>query len=69
MTDEEIIKALEKRIESTKNIKYGVNKMTMIDAQFLIDILDFINRLQAENEKLKEALHECHKHEVLGCTK
>ena len=32
------------------------------DVKFL---KDFINRQQAEIERLKEALHECHKHEVI----
>lgn len=58
MTENDIIKALEQHIESTKNIKYGARKKTLVDAELLKDILDLINRQQAEIEKLKEASEE-----------
>ena len=53
MTDKDVIKALEKHIENTKNIKYGARKVEVVDAEFLKDTLDLINRQQTEIERWK----------------
>ena len=53
MTDNEIITALEQYIERTKNIKYGARKMVLVADERLKDILDLINRQQAEIERLQ----------------
>lgn len=54
MTDNEIIKALE-GLASIK-IKYGAEKLTVVEINFLTDTLDLIKRQQAEIADLKTQL-------------
>lgn len=69
MTDNEIIKALECcKGKGCKGCPCNINSSICI-AHLARNALDLIKRQKAEIEKLKEALHECRKHEVLDCTK
>ena len=56
LTDNEIIKALEEYLQKCQNIKYGARQKILVDADFLKDVLDLINRQKAEIERLKEEL-------------
>lgn len=68
MTDNEIIKALEccntAKTEHHCDIcpfyEYEKCTVSMLDSA-----VDLIKRQKEEIEKLKETLHECHKHEVI----
>lgn len=56
LTDEQIIKALEEYLQRCQNIKYGARKKILVDADFLEDILDLINRLKAQNKEFDEKI-------------
>lgn len=56
MIDNEIKKAFEEHIESTKNIKYGARKMAMVDVELLKNTLNLINRKDEEIYRLKEVI-------------
>lgn len=56
LTDNEIIKAFEECIESTKNIKYGARKMAMVDVELLKNTLDLIKCKDDEIYRLKEVI-------------
>ena len=55
LTDNEIIKALEEYLQKCQNIKYGARQKILVDADFLKDVLDLINRKNAEIERLQKA--------------
>lgn len=78
MTDNEIIKGLECCYQTlcceecpynSKNNTYIRLKYVLCNDVLMNDIIGLISRQKAEIEKLKEALHECHKHDALDCTK
>lgn len=56
LTDNEIIKAFEECIASTKNIKYGAKKMAMVDVELLKNTLDLIKCKDDEIYRLKEVI-------------
>ncbi len=56
ITDSEIVKALEDKIEFEN---FDENGYAVVDIEKLKNILDLINRLQAENERLKNAYKQC----------
>lgn len=58
MTDEQIKKALEEYLQKCQNIKYGARQKILVDADFLKDVLNFINRQKAEMERLQKSGEE-----------
>ena len=61
LTDSEIIKALECCSEENKCRQcpyYNKGNFKCLNYKFFKDLLDLINRLQAENERLKKSLKE-----------
>ena len=57
LTDSEIVKGLEGMIQFAEMVDRDV--IDMVDVQTLKNTLDLINRLQAENERLKNAYKQC----------
>ena len=55
MTDNEIIKELENRLRECEKVKYGARKLSLVNYEFLKDVLDLINRQQTEIENLKKS--------------
>ena len=53
LTDNETIKALEEYLQKCQNIKYGATQKILVDADFLKDVLDLINRKQAKIKELE----------------
>lgn len=56
LTDNEIIQALSDLVKSTERIKHGGTKKVIVGAEFLKDMLNFINRQQAKIERLRGLL-------------
>lgn len=56
MTDNDIIKAFEEYLQKCQNIKYGARKKILVDSDFLNNVLDLINRKDAEIERLTTEL-------------
>ena len=56
ISDNEIVKALEDMIQIADMVNRSV--LDMVDVQTLKNTLDLINRLQAENERLKNHIKE-----------
>ena len=78
MTDKEIIKGLECCYQAlcceecpynSKNNTHSCFEYEICNNVLMNDIIGLISRQEAEIEELKEALHECHKHDILDCTK
>ena len=53
LTDEQIIKAVEEYLQKSQNIKSGARQKILVDADFLKNALDLINRKDAEIERLQ----------------
>ncbi len=53
LTDKEIVKALEKEIQDSKRIN---SSYALLNLNLLKETVDLINRLQEENERLKNAI-------------
>lgn len=56
LTDKKIVKALEHEIEIAKAV--GDNMAYTVEMSVLTNALDLINRLQAENERLRNHIQE-----------